>query len=154
MKRNFLFPNRFKKIGWLVFIPSLLVGLYIIWTDYEPELFNIKVVALFETPIFGSEKSFFKASTNNILDEIITILLIISLMFINFSKEKVEDEYISKLRLESLVWAIYVNYLILIISTILFYNTEYLWVMIFNMFTILIIFMIRFNWLLRYSKKI
>ena len=74
-------------------------------------------------------------------------------MFIAFSKEKNEDEFINKIRLDSLVWATYVNYIVLIISTIFVYEFTYLWVMIINMLTTLIFFIIRFNWQLIKLKK-
>ena len=56
----------------------------------------------------------FEWNTNNIADEIASILLIIGGILVAFSKTKDEDEYISKIRMESLIWATYVNYFILI----------------------------------------
>jgi hypothetical protein len=47
---------------------------------------------------------------NNILNEILGVVIILSLLVVAFSKEKSEDEYISKIRLESLVWSVYLNY--------------------------------------------
>ena len=70
-----------------------------------------------------------------------------------FSKEKHEDEFVAKTRLESLVWAIYVNYAILTLCFLFFFNMEFLLVMIFNMFTVLIFFIIRFYYVLYKSNK-
>jgi hypothetical protein len=91
--------------------------------------------------------------TNNILNDIIGILIIISSLLVAFSKEESEDEYISKIRLESLVWAVYVNYGILLFSFLIIYDISFLWVMLFNMFTILIFFIVRFNWQISKLKK-
>ena len=70
-----------------------------------------------------------------------------------FSKEKQEDELIAKIRLDSLVWATYVNYAVLMFSMLFIYGMSFLWVMIFNMFTILLFFIFRFNWQVKKLNK-
>lgn len=152
MKTNFLLPNQFKKIGWLIFIPVLILGLLWIIFEFEPAAFDIKTVALFKDD-YLDDIQFMAITENNIVDEIIGVLIIISGIFIAFSKEKEEDEFISKIRLESLVWATYVNYAILILALIFVYNMSFFWVMVFNMFTVLIFFIIRYNWALYKLKK-
>lgn len=144
MKLNYLFPNKFKKIGWLILIPSSILGLLTLIFDYNPDFLDFNIPALFIDELFGN-KQFFGMVTNNILNEILGIFVIISSLLVAFSKEKVEDEYISKIRLDSLVWAVYVNYGILLVSFLFIFDLSFLWVMIFNMFTILIFFIIRFN---------
>ena len=152
MKTNFLLPNQFKKIGWLIFIPVLILGLLWMIFEFEPAAFDIKTFALFIDDYLDNIQ-FMVITENNILDEIIGVLIIISGIFIAFSKEKEEDEFISKIRLESLVWATYVNYAILILALIFVYNMSFFWVMVFNMFTVLIFFIIRYNWALYKLKK-
>ena len=152
MKTNYLFPNRFKKIGWLLFIPGIILGIGYLIFQSEISLFNTKVFAIAEEVIF-SDTTFFSILENNVLDEITSILLIIGALLIAFSKEKSEDEFISKIRLESLVWATYINYAILILAILFVYNMTFLWVLVFNMFTLLVFFLIRFNWALYKSKN-
>ncbi|RLD35967.1 MAG: hypothetical protein DRI74_09935 [Bacteroidetes bacterium] len=112
----------------------------------------MKVLSFFNDELFKSLE-FIVVVENNIIDEILGVLIIISASFIAFAKEKNEDEFISKLRLESLVWATYVNYAILILALIFVYNMSFFWVMVFNMFTVLIFFIIRYNWALYKSKR-
>ncbi len=153
MKTNYLFPNRFKKIGWFLFIPGIVIGaIFLITQSDNIDFFNVKVLSIAEQPIFG-KTVFFTISENNILDEIIGLLLIIGSLLIAFSKEKSEDEFISKIRLESLVWATYINYAVLIMTIIFVYDMTFFWVLVFNMFNILLFFIIRFNWVLYKSKK-
>ena len=152
MKTNYLFPNRFKKIGWLLFIPGIILGIVYLIYQSDISLFNIKVFAIAKEAIF-SDTNFFSISENNVLDEISSILLIIGALLIAFSKEKSEDEFISKIRLESLVWATYINYAILILAIIFVYDMTFLWVLVFNMFTLLVFFLIRFNLALYISKN-
>ncbi|WP_124981474.1 hypothetical protein [Nonlabens xiamenensis] len=147
MRTNYLFPNQFKRIGWLILIPSAIFGLVTIMYEYEPSFLDFKVPAII------IDEPFFTTDENNILNEIFGVLIIISSLIVAFSKEKTEDEYISKIRLESLVWAVYCNYGILLFSFLFIFNFSFLWVMIFNMFTLLLFFIIRFNWQLSKFKK-
>ena len=120
--------------------------------DFEPKYLDLNVPAIFIDEIIG-DKHFIGMVNNNILNEILGILIILSSLLVAFSKEKSEDEYISKIRLESLVWAVYINYAILLISFLFIFELSFLWVMIFNMFTILLFFIIRFNWQISNLKK-
>lgn len=146
MKLNFLFPNKYKKIGWLILIPSAIIGLSTLIYEYEPSFLDFNVPAIFVDELFSVNKKTFRMVTNNILNEILGVLIIISLLLVAFSKEKLEDEYISKIRFESLAWAVYFNYAILILTFLFIYDFAFLWVMVFNMFTVLLFFIVRFNW--------
>ena len=146
MKLNFLFPNKYKKIGWLILIPSAIIGLSTLIDEYEPSFLGFKVSAIFVDELFSVNKKTFRMVTNNILNEILGVLIIISTFLVAFSKEKSEDEYISKIRFESLAWAVYFNYAILILTFLFIYDFAFLWVMVFNIFTYLLFFIGRFNW--------
>lgn len=152
MKLNYLFANKYKKIGWILLVPSAILGLMTLISDYEPEFLDFNVPAIFVDGLF-TEKHFFGFIANNVLNEIFGVLTIVGCIMVAFSKEKSEDEYISKIRLESLVWAVYVNYAILLIAFLFIFDLSFLWVMIFNMFTILLFFIIRFNWQISKIKK-
>jgi len=147
MKTNYLLPNRFKKIGWFLFIPGIILGILYLIYEPQPEFLNATVFAIAES-LF--EFSFIK---NNVYDEITALLIIIGAIFIAFSREKSEDEYISRIRLDSLVWATYVNYIVVILAIIFVYDFGFYWVILLNMFTILIFFIIRYNWALLKSRK-
>lgn len=145
MKTTFLFPHRYKKVGWTVFIPSLLLGLFTVLTSYEPEFLDVKVLALFVDGFLGQDK-LIGFINNNILNEILGILVICSGLLVAFSREEHEDEFISKIRLESLVWATYLNYGVLLLAMLFLYDFSFLWVMIFNMFTVLLFFIFKFHY--------
>jgi hypothetical protein len=86
--------------------------------------------------------------TNNLTNELAGLGAIVGLLLIAFSKERVEDEMISRLRLDALQWSIYANYLILAVAILTIYDGAFLTVMIYNMFTVLLVFIGRFRWLL------
>lgn len=154
---NYLFPHKYKKIGILILIPSIIIGLIVFLEEYEPSFMNFNLPAIFIEKILfynlNQEEPLLKIVNNNILNEIMMTLTIISALFVPFSKEKTEDEYISRLRLKSLVWAVYVNYSILLLSSLLIFDLSFLLIMIFNMFTVLLFFIIRFNWQFYKFKK-
>lgn len=152
MKTNYLLPHSFKKIGWVIFIPAFILGILWLIFDFEPALFDVKVISLFDNDFLKS-KGFISVIENNIANELIGVSIIISATFIAFSKEKNEDEFISKIRLESLVRATYLNYGILVFALIFIYNMSFFTVMIVNMFTVLLFFIVHFNWALYKSKK-
>lgn len=151
MKTKYLFPAKYRSIGWLVFIPVTVLGLFSIILDWEPALFDVKVFGFFIDEVFGVEK-LAGFTENNILNEILGILIILSGLLVAFSRERDEDELITKIRLESLVWATYWNYGILIVAFLLLYDLTFFWVMVFNMFTILYLFIIRFTLAVRKLK--
>lgn len=152
MKLNYLFPHAYKRIGLTLLIPLMITGWFVINFDVEPEFLDFKVPAIFVDEIFG-EKFMFGLTENNVLNEIIGVALIVCFLMVAFSKEKQEDELIEKIRLDSLVWATYANYTVLLFSILFVYGISFLWVMICNMFTILLFFIIRFNWQVKVLNK-
>ena len=148
MKSNYLLSNKYKIPGWILLISGLIAGVFLVASGLDSNLFEMKVLALYNgDSIFSDHEGFFKIIENSIVDEIITIFIIIGGLLVGFSKEKVEDEFIYKLRKDSLVWAIIFNYIVLIIMTIFIYDITFFNVMIFNMFTPLLFFIFRFNFL-------
>lgn len=153
MTTKYLFATRYKLIGLVILIPSALLGLYTLIKEWEPQFLDVPVFGLFVDD-FTNSASFTGIIDNNILNEILGILVIIGSLLVAFSREKDEDELITKIRLESLVWATYWNYGILVLGFLLVYDISFYWVMVFNMFTILLLFIIKFNlklWSLRKS---
>ena len=75
-------------------------------------------------------------------------------MMAAFSRLKTEDEYISRLRLESLVWAVYANFIIIFIANIAIYGDGFLNVMLLNMYTVPVLFFLRFNYLVFKTNKL
>ena len=46
MKTNFLFPYKFRLIGWILLIPSVVLGYMVIFEGFEFSFLNIKVLSL------------------------------------------------------------------------------------------------------------
>lgn len=147
MKTNYLLPNKFKTVGWVLFIFGLIGGIFIYLSDYESDALTVNVLSIYNESFLGSEKGFFQIIENSILDELIALAIITGGLLVGFSKEKVEDEFIYKLRKDSLVWAIIFNYAVLILTIVFVYDLAFFDVLVFNMFTPLLFFIFRFNFL-------
>lgn len=152
MKTNLLLPNRLKKVGWLLVIPSTILGIPVLFFDLELDFLRGKAFTVY-CEGFTHAPTVFGVIDVNYTGTAFGLLFLIGAILVAFSKEKHEDEFIAKTRLESLVWATYVNYAILALCFVLFYSTEFLMVMILNMFTILIFFILRFYFIIYKSSK-
>ena len=151
MTTNYLIPQKFKKIGWILFSIGIISGLFIMFLEYDTDALTVKVPSIYSDSFFGfgKEDGFFKIIENSIVDELSALAIIIGGLMVGFSKENVEDEFIYKLRKDSLVWAIIFNYIVLIFTIIFIYGMTFFDVLVFNMFTPLVFFIIRFNVLKR-----
>ena len=152
MKSTFLLPNKFKPIGWVIFSMGFMMGVWFLLKEQDSSFLEMKVLALSYGGLL-SDFQFFGWTKNDIFDEAASVLIIVGALFVMFSKQKTEDEFISSLRLNALSWAVSINYLVLLVSILFVYEIPFFWVLIFNMFTILFIFILRFYWLLRRASK-
>ena len=146
MKNLFLFPNKLKKLGWILFLPAFIASLLI--SLFEINIDNywvVKVFAFADTFVINGNK-YFTISENGIVDEVLLFCLIIGGILIGFSKLKIEDEFTTKIRYESLVWATYLNYGLILFFTVFLYGLSYLNILFFNTFTLLLFFIIRFHY--------
>ena len=147
MKTSYLLPHKYKLIGWVLFIIGIISGLIIFIGQYEYDILKVNVLSLYGKDALFGERGFFKIIENSILDEIIALCIIIGGLLVGFSRERIEDEFVYKLRKDSLVWAIIFNYIVLIFAIIFIYNFTFFDVLVFNMFTPLLFFVFRFNFL-------
>ena len=137
---SYLFSNKFKKTSGVVFYLSILVGLFLLLTDRIQDIFVVNVFSIFSYEWFGSEPKGFGWIENGVGDEIFTLLIIVSGLINSFSKEKIEDELISRIRLESLSLSVFISFGLIIISTFLVFNINYMYVLVFNLFLIILLF--------------
>jgi hypothetical protein len=136
MESKLLFPNRYKLIGLFIFIPFLILGIAVRFYDFGFTIFQFQVKV---------NNGIFDNNRQDLTDELALTGLIVGLLFIAFSREKQEDEFIGKIRLESLQWAVLINYILLLIATWMVYNFSFIDVMMYNMLTVLLIFILRFH---------
>lgn len=143
MKSKLLLPNRFKWIGFITLIPFLVMGALYMYGNYEVVSLEINI----------RPNGLFSGTNNNLTDEIALTGIIVSLLLIAFAREKEEDEFIHLTRLESWQFAVLVNFVLLLVAIWAFYGFAFLNVMVYNMLTILVNFILRFQFIVYRNKK-
>jgi len=147
MKNKLLLAKKYKLIGIIVLVPFVVLGIFNVYENFQ--------LSFLQLPLTDQYLNSFDFNDKNFTNEVALSGVIVGLLLIAFSREKMEDEFINKIRLESWQWAVLINYILLLFANWLIYGTEFLQVMLYNMLTILIIFIIRFHWSLsRYRKQI
>lgn len=144
MKTRFLFPNRARHLGMLLFVIGLSFYSLSLYLNSLPQT---------DGRIFVWHH-FFAPGTHPLEvngdecfdDEIQLSLILIGLLLIANSKEKMEDEYIASLRLESLQWAVYINYAVFFVLIFVSYGLSFFAYTFYNVLTLLVFFIIRFRW--------
>jgi len=137
---NYLFNYKYKKISGWIFYLLIPVGLFLLLTERIQDIFVVNVFSIFSYEWIGSERTGFGWIENGLGDEIFTLLIIVSGLINSFSKEKIEDELISRIRLESLSLSVFISFGLIIISTFLVFNINYMYVLVFNLFLIILLF--------------
>ncbi len=154
MISKFLFPSKFKTPGLILLISGLVLGIPNVFFGFEPSFLDISTFCLYGGNGFLSGSNVFCSFIEtNVYNEIISVAIIVGGLLYGCSKEKEEDEFISKLRLDSLLIATYMNYGLLILTIIFIYGMPFFTVIVFNMFTLLFFFTIRFKYVLHQHQK-
>ena len=129
--KNFLFPHIFQPIGWIMFVPSLIIG----------------AIIYFYMPVFGA------GITETIAIDSVIIGIALGALFIVCSKERYEDEMTKSIRLASLLNSIYTYVILLVGSTILINGVNFLVFTVINLVLFPIIFVCNFRLEIhRYNK--
>ena len=160
MKTQFLLPNSFKKPGLILMFLALLV--YVLDKFFKNPIFwdHVKIFAIYNSPDLlhtlkdDPNAGFFKIISTYIGYTLFNLVFLSGVMMAAFSRLKNEDEYIAKLRLESLVWAVYVNFIVILVADIAIYGSSFLTIVMLNMYTIPVLFLLRFNYVVFKINKL
>ena len=134
-----LLPHKYQGLGYFLLIPSIALFMACSYFHFEISWLTLSNVR---------EQGVFVSPHENFTNELAIIGTFASLFLIACSKEKVEDEYILKIRLESILIALYSYSIIFIIGTLVFYNFHYLNFIAFNLCSIQVFYIIRVRWLM------
>jgi hypothetical protein len=152
MMTRYLFPHRFKWVGWVLVVVSATLGLLDMTGTYQ-----LPALLSWLPPLVGSHDPFFTDTTKSVLPrentDLYAMLLILGGLLAACSRERYEDEYISKIRLDSLLWALYAYYVLLALAFVLVSGLAFFMVMLYAMFAPLLLFMVRFELVLRLSAR-
>lgn len=121
--KNLLFPNKLQPLGWILFIPTLILGAYVLF-------FGLKLNS---------------AVAETIINDIIIIGIVLGALFIVCSRERIEDEMTRSIRLSSLLNSIYLHAALLIICTLCINGFTFLYFVFANLALLPIIFVCIFR---------
>lgn len=128
--KNILFPRQFQVVGWLLFVPAVILGILIYYSV-------ISCAGTIET----------------ILNDAVIIGITIGSIFIVCSEEKHEDEMIRSIRLASLLNALYIYAIILIAAVLLINGLAFVEFMTLNLILFPFIYVVVFRLEIhRYNK--
>jgi hypothetical protein len=146
MKKTYLFPNYFKKMGWIIVIPSLIILILNIF-EIIPINFDYSFYGLSLGDGFFNAPSKWNWSLNetNFATTILPIIIIIGFVFISFSMEKIEDEMITIIREKSFGWTIVTSSIIFVLGTLFFYGIAYLYFLGCFIYLVFLLFILKFH---------
>ena len=138
MKHCFLLPYGFKWAGWVLLLSSLLLGGWIVAMDFDPQ---------------SSELLSSLQLEGTLINNYAVIGLWLGAIFVGCSKERVEDEMITRIRLNALMIGFYLQAIFIIIATFVCNSLDYLEVMLYNLVTYPLIFVVIYRWMLRSALR-
>lgn len=121
--KNLLFPKGFRVVGWLLFIPAVILG----------------ALCFFEICSFGGR------ITEMIINDSVIIGIALGSLFIVCSKEAHEDEMTRSIRLAALLNSLYIYVLLLITTTLTLNGFEFFRFMSINLVLLPIIYVVVFR---------
>ena len=152
-----LLPNGFKCAGWWILaVAVVLIVVYAIvpddklctsWNDFRV-LFGLERLPVGNYPFSGGF-----CADSDLVNSFCWVLLVVGGVFIGFSRNKSEDEFIEHLRYESLILSLYFNCLLLVAAIVFVWGLSFVSVMMFNMFSTLYFFIICFYVRLFINKR-
>ena len=130
LMKTFLFPHTFRPIGWIVLVPTLILGILLLDGILSVD-----------------------GSVETILTDTAIIGIALGSIFITCSRERIEDEMTSSIRLKALLTSLYTYIVFLVIWTLAVNGMAYLYVMAASLVMLPIIFVVRFRYEMhRYYK--
>lgn len=133
MKSIYLFPNKLKIPALTLFLVSCLIiilDFLNLYTLPELETYVFAIVSD-DGSIFNPTAEFSSIIKNDVTGELTELMFYIGGIILFFSKEKIEDEIISYIRLKSLVYSTYFAFTLLILNQIFVYGFSAMFVDIF-----------------------
>ncbi len=143
---TWLLPFKYKIAGVILFFTGLAIGVVYVFSGL-----NITLPVFAIASVFFSN-AFFTCITTNVADEIALVTMLAGLSLWVFTKERIEKAYYNDIRILSLVRSILANLMFLFFSVIFVYGTAFVIVLVFNMYSTFLFYLLFFT-ILKQSYK-
>lgn len=128
--KNLLFPRSFRLVGWILFVPAIIMGILIV-----------------------SGSCTLTGVAETVENDAVIIGIALGAVFIVCSKEAREDEMTRSIRLSALLNALYVYVVLVIASTLLINGVAFFQFMVVNLVLLPVIYVVMFRLEMhRYNK--
>lgn len=128
--KTILLPHSMRVIGWILFIPCLVLGILLL----------LEVLAL-------------DGVAGVVVNDIAIIGIAIGALFVCCSRERQEDEMTQAVRLQALMMSLYIYVGLLIVCTLVFNDLNYLYFMIANLCLFPLVFLLVFKLMIAHYRK-
>jgi hypothetical protein len=135
---HLLLSYRFKLFGWGLVALSTLLSIAYVFFNFR---FSIPVFSIVSSFL---ETKFFTTFKTNFAEELILLLFLFGFLMVMFSKEKQEEEIFASLRFLALVRSILSNVIFLVVSMLFFYGNAFIAMLILNLFSLYVFYIIHF----------
>lgn len=139
MKTMCLLPASWKWPGLILSLAGLGLGAFTLFDDYEWKWLSLRV---------REEGKLFEPAVENFTNELALTMVLVGLLILVFSREHYEDERIQLIRLEAFQWSVLVHFIIVLVGNWALYGQNFFLLMTANLFTPLVVFMLRFYYVL------
>lgn len=139
MKNKLLLPYGFKKIGWALLIPALILGILRL-TLLPPDMlfrwlhFDVRSNGLFTT-----------TNAEQWVNTLLIVCIVTGAALVTCSRERVEDEMVAQIRLKALMKAFYIYFIAVILITLFVYDIAYVIYMTYAMLGFILLFLVFFR---------
>ena len=142
MKKSFLLPHSCMRVGLILLVPFFIM-FCLEMAGAAPEI-TITMPCLANNELLQGEDIFM---------EIWILGLLVSLLFIALSKEKVEDEMILQIRFQSMLHALWITSLCFVLETLFLFGFAYAYSLWATLYIFLLFFILKFRYELYQLKK-
>ena len=138
-------PNKLRIYGWVILLFGIILGVSRFYFGVKPKFLNIKVFAVYSKYF---ETNYFKVIENHVSEELTALLILVGLFIISFTKEIIENDSVSAIRYKSLIFTFYINTVLIALSFLFVYGFGFINILVINVFSPFIIYIILFRYFL------
>lgn len=148
-KFSFILPRGFLPLGFVFTFTGIILGVIRFYFGVKPDFFERKVFAFYS---YYLESKTLQVINNQLMEEITGLFLIIGLFMIAFTSEKYEHPHTNSIRLHALFISVYLNTIFLIAAMIFTFGFAFIYMLMINMGSFMLIYIIIFRVLVHRSR--
>lgn len=144
MKKWILLSHAYLPLGVVLTIAGLALGSANLFFEFQWSFLSLK------RNVGGG---LFGPTNQNFTDELALTILLSGLLILSFTRMKTEDERVHAIRLEAYQWSFLVHFIMILLGTWSLYDEDYFYLMVFNLFTPLVVFLLRFYYVIFFKEN-